>query len=91
MITNPQIGQKVKVVSLTPDFGLPYQCLHQIGTIVEHNPHGGPPVVWVQFPERIGGHSHWWFYYEHLILATPEEQARIEDQQRRQQHADKYL
>lgn len=105
MITNPQIGQRVRCISTTPVNGLPQDLVGGIGPIVSIE-----EQITVQF---IGSWTNWRFFClpEHLApyWTSPEEEAqweaerraqqeslkaeqeRVEDQRRRKAHADKWL
>lgn len=103
MITNPQVGQKVKCISTEPEFGLPSECLHQVGIILLiTDEYSQSPLMLVSFPYSVGSRTQWWFCYDHLVPATPKDEQeatkeltkqkeRQADQKRRQEHADKYL
>ena len=82
MLSNPQIGQRVRCVSLYPYIGLPHHLFKQIGTIMYIN----TSSIAVQFDGEV---FLWNCYLEHLGSPelTPEEQ----DQKNRAMHADKYL
>lgn len=49
--------------------------------------------VWVRFDEPVHSNREWLFPIEYieLIPLSPEEEAHLEDQERRRLHADQYL
>lgn len=82
MLSNPQIGQRVRCVSVYPYNGLGHHLVNKIGTII----HVSSLNISVQFDSEA---CLWYCYPEHLGSPelTPEEQ----DQKNRAAHADKYL
>lgn len=87
MISNPQVGQRVRCISIDPYNGLDRRLLNQIGTIIAINYRTLTiSSMSVQFDNSP---PLWYCYLEHLepLELTPEEQ----DQKQRQAYADKYL
>lgn len=82
MITNPQIGMKVRCKGY---FAQVNYIDGKIGTIINFGI--AYPVI-VKIDNKKYG-----FRYDELDLVpySPEEQSRLDEQQRRQEHADKYL
>lgn len=90
MIQNPYIGMKVRIRSPTALVG---NAFNREGIIIDLHNSGILPIV-VRFQDRIRGAFEWSFAPNELEPAIPltlQEKARIEDQKRREEHAERYL
>lgn len=85
MITNPQVGMRVRTVN--PDGALWTALINQVGIITSINQHNRTALVHLDF--QIWRNSEWSIEFEHLeaYKLLPEEQDLIN----REKHADQYL
>lgn len=88
MISNPRVGMRVKYIE-------PGSARNsKIGIIIDiSNRHSInlPAVALVQFDNPIWGINDWQCDVRNLYELSPEEQLKLEDQNKRQAYADKYL
>ena len=86
MITNPQVGQKIKIITTTLDRGLRFGKFAHIISIERYG----------SFPLRVRVEGNEMRLREEIYLRYDEVEPYVlteaeQDQERRQQHADRYL
>ena len=88
------VGQKVKCISLAPEYGLHVDCLNRIGIIIRVGTdyYGSYTNRFtVQFTDMISDRGTWHFLPPHIVPASDEEMALFQEHKRRIEYADKYL
>lgn len=92
MLTNPQLGQKVKT---RDNFGSYSNIVGVIESIWgdQTNPYSVASILLDRSPFTDSGHRQYNFYLHDLIAIsqTPEEEAQEKDRLQREKYAEKYL